>query len=116
MANTDSLDLIRISDILDEISGESIGTDQDYGMNYSYLYVGMSGARMIDALNTNFHATDAEFLAQSNAIMIRVISEDIKEIKVIDGIVHYTTDRNYLEFFSCFLAELYQVISQTRLI
>jgi len=110
MADTDSLDLLRIGDILDEISGESIGTDQDYGMNYGYLYVGMSGARMIDAINENFHASDAEFLAQSNAIMIRVISEDIKEIKVIDGIVNYTTDRRNLAFFSCYLADMFLVI------
>lgn len=92
MSDIDTLDLLRIGDILDEISGESVGTDQDYGMNYSYLYIGMSGARMVDALNSNFHATDAEFLAQSNAIMIRVISEDIKEMKVQDGFVYYTTD------------------------
>lgn len=92
MEDSDTLDLLRIGDILDEISGESVGTSQDYGMNYSYLYVGMSGARMIDAINNNFQASDAEFLAQSNAIMIRVISEDIKEIKVENGIVYYTTD------------------------
>lgn len=92
MSDTDTLDLLRIGDILDEISGESVGTDQDYGMNYSYLYIGMSGARMVDALNSNFHATDAEFLAQSNAIMVRIISEDIKEIKVENGIVYYTMD------------------------
>lgn len=60
-------------------------------MNYSYLYIGMSGQKMTDAINANFHASDAEFLAQSNAILVRIISEDIKEMKVIDGIVHYTT-------------------------
>lgn len=91
MADIDTL--VRIGDILDEVSSDS-NISQDYGMDYSYLYVGMSGARMIDAINNNFHASDAEFLAQSNAIMIRVISEDIKEIKVENGIVYYTTDRN----------------------
>lgn len=91
MADIDTL--VRIGDVLDEVSSDS-SISQDYGMDYSYLYVGMSGARMIDAINNNFHASDAEFLAQSNAIMIRVISEDIKEIKVENGIVYYTTDRN----------------------
>lgn len=55
---------------------------------------------MVDAINSNFHATDAEFLAQSNAILLRVISEDIKEIKVEDEVVKYTTDRRNLEFSS----------------
>lgn len=106
MADTDTLDLLRIGDILDEISGESVGTDQDYGMNYSYLYIGMSGARMTDAINANFHATDAEFLAQSNAIMVRIISEDIKELKVDSGVVYYTTDRRNLAFFNIVLADI----------
>lgn len=88
---TDTMDLLRIGDVLDEISGESVGTDQDYGMHFNYLYIGMSGARMVDAINSDLHAIDSEFLAQSNAILIRIISEDIKEMKVENGIVYYTT-------------------------
>ena len=90
MAN-DTLDLLTIGDTLNDINGEEIGTDKDYGMNFNYLYVGMSGQKMIDAINSNFHATDAEFLAQSNAILVRIISEDIKEMKVENNIVYYTT-------------------------
>ena len=70
---------------------ESNESNVDYGMHYDYLYVGMSGEKMIDAINSNFHATDATFLAQSNAILARIISNDIKQIKVEDGIVYYTT-------------------------
>ena len=88
----DTTDLLHISDTLDEINGESIDNTPDYGMNYTYLYIGMSGQKMVDKMNENFHATDAEFLAMAAAIGLRIISQQIKELKVEDNVVYYTTD------------------------
>ena len=33
------VDLLLISQELDEINGEVVGTDEDYGMHYNYLYI-----------------------------------------------------------------------------
>lgn len=86
------IDLLLISKALDEINGEEIGTDKDYGMHYNYLYIGMSGQRMVDQMNSNWHATDAQFLAHNDALNIRIKSNHIKEIKVENNIVYYTTE------------------------
>ena len=88
----DTTDLLHISDTLDEINGESIDETPDYGMNYTYLYIGMSGNKMVDKMNENWHATDAEFLAIATALGLRIMSSDIKEIKVENNVVYYTTD------------------------
>lgn len=91
--NTDNtVDLLLISDTLDTINGETVSSDKDYGMHYSYLYVGMSGQKMVDKMNENWKATDAQFLAHNNALQLRIISNQIKEIKEEDGIISYTTD------------------------
>lgn len=86
------IDLLLISDYLDDINDEDIGKDRDYGMHYSYLYIGMSGQKMVDKMNENFQATDAEFLAHNRAINLRIISEDVKYIKEEDGILKYSKD------------------------
>ena len=89
----DLLDILGIADSLDEINGENIGSEEkDYGMHYTYLYIGMSGEKFIDKMNANFHATDAQFLAHHNALNIRIISNQIKEIKVENGNTFYTLD------------------------
>ena len=89
----DLLDILGIADSLDEINGENIGSDnKDYGMHYTYLYIGMSGEKFIDKMNANLHATDAQFLAHHNALNIRIISNQIKEIKVENGNTYYTLD------------------------
>lgn len=88
----DPIDLLKISDTLDEINGEDIGAEKDYGMNFTYLYIGMSGQKMTDALNADLHAVDAEFLAIAQALLKRVISNQIKEIKEENEVVSYTTD------------------------
>lgn len=92
MANSEELDLLKISDTLDDINGEVVGDSPDYGMHYTYLYIGMSGQKMVDKMNENFHATDAEFLAIAKALGARIISSQIKEIKEDNGVVYYTTD------------------------
>ena len=88
----ESIDLLLISNTLDNINGEVVGTDPDYGMNYNYLYIGMSGQRMVDQMNSNWRATDAQFLAHNRALSLRIISNQIKEIKVENNIAYYTTD------------------------
>ena len=86
------IDLLLISDYLDDINDEDIGKVRDYGMHYSYLYIGMSGQKMVDKMNENFEATDAEFLAHNKAINLRIISEDIKYIKEENGVLKYSKD------------------------
>ena len=92
MSSTNSTDLLVITKVLDDINGEIIGTDTDYGMHYNLLAIGMSGQEMVDKLNSNFSATDAQFKSFNDDIAIRIISSNIKEIKVENGIVMYTTD------------------------
>lgn len=88
----DPIDLLLISKTLDEINGEQVGSDPDYGMHYNMLYIGMSGQRMVDQMNSNWKATDAQFLAHNEALEIRIISNQIKEIKVENDIPYYTVD------------------------
>lgn len=88
----ESIDLLLISQSLDEINGEVVGSDKDYGMHFNYLYIGMSGQRMVDQMNSNWNATDAQFLAHQNQLNIRIISNQIKEIKEDNGKISYTTD------------------------
>ena len=88
----ESIDLLLISQSLDEINGEVVGSDEDYGMHFNYLYIGMSGQRMVDQMNSNWNATDAQFLAHQNQLNIRIISNQIKEIKEDNGKISYTTD------------------------
>ena len=92
ISSDETIDLLLISNILDDINGEEVGEDKDYGMNYNYLYIGMSGRRMVDQMNSNWRATDAQFLANKNALDLRIISNQIKEIKVEDNIAYFTTD------------------------
>lgn len=87
-----SIDLLLISNALDNINGEVVGGTTDYGMHYSYLYIGMSGQKLVDQMNANFLATDAQFLAHNNALNVRIVSTQIKEMKINNGIVLYTTD------------------------
>lgn len=86
------IDLLLISDFLDDINDEDIGKVRDYGMHYSYLYIGMSGQKMVDKMNENWEATDAEFLAHNKAINLRIVSEDIKQIRENNGVIEYSKD------------------------
>ena len=69
-------------------------------MNYQEFEIGMTGARMVDALNNNFNKTATQFLAQSQSILVRIISNDIKEMRIQNGIVQYTVDRRKLELIT----------------
>lgn len=92
LTSDESIDLLLISKSLDDINGEVVGTDPDYGMHFNYLYIGMSGQRMVDQMNSNWHATDAQFLAHNEALALRIVSNQIKEIKEENGVVSYTLD------------------------
>ena len=94
----DLLDILRISDSLDDINGENIDPEHtDYGMHYTYLYIGMPGEKFVDKMNANLQATDAQFLAHHNALKVRIVSNQIKEIKVENGITYYTLDDEDVE-------------------
>ena len=86
------VNLLLISKALDEINGEVISSDTDYGMHYNFLYIGMSGQRMVDQMNSNWKATDAQFAAHNSELEIRIISNQIKEIKVENDTPYYTLD------------------------
>ena len=88
----DTINLLLISKSLDDINGEVVGSDPDYGMHFNYLFIGMSGQQLVDQMNSNFHAIDAQFLAHNDALNVRIISNQIKEIKEENGVVYYTTD------------------------
>lgn len=92
MADTNIYDLLAIAKTLDNINGEVIGSDSDLGMNYTLLAIGMSGQEMVDKMNSNWKATDAQFKSFNDEIAIRVISDNIQQIKEEDGVVSYTTD------------------------
>lgn len=86
------IDLLLISSTLDNIIKDNVVGDKDYGMHYNYLYIGMSGQRFVDQTNSNWEATDAQFLAHYNAINARIVSNAIKEIKLDNDILYYTTE------------------------
>lgn len=92
LGTDETLNLLQISDSLDNINGEVVGSDKDYGMNYNYMFIGMSGQRLLDYFNSNFHATDAQFAAQGQLLTVCIMSNTIKLLKEENGIVYYSTD------------------------
>lgn len=88
--NDNTLNLLKIADTLDDINDEDVSQDKDYGMNYNYLAIGMSGSKMVDSLNSNFQNTDAQFLAHQQELEIRIISNTIKGMKSESGTLYYT--------------------------
>lgn len=60
--------------------------------DFIYLYIGMSGQRMVDGINEDFRTILGQLASISSDLNIRIISNDIKEIKVENGVVYYTTD------------------------
>ena len=66
--------------------------ERDHGMHYTYLFIGMSGEQFVDKMNANLEATDIKFSEQDIALSLRIISNEIKEIKVEDGKTYYTLE------------------------
>ena len=65
--------------------------------NFTYLYIGMSGQKMVDTLNANFREIIDTFTSISDDLTIRIISSNIKEIKEENNVVYYTTDDSDVE-------------------
>ncbi len=61
-------------------------------MNFTEIYNGMVGRDFIIAFNDNFRTTNQTFLSILAALIYKVKSTDIKEFKVIDGVVSYTLE------------------------
>lgn len=113
---SDTYDLLAIAKTLDDVNGEVVGTDSDLGMNYTLLAIGMSGQEMVDKMNANWKATDAQFKSFNDEIAIRVISNNIQEIKEEDGTVSYTTDgENWISLQSSWGSILGDITKQTDL-
>lgn len=92
LGTDDTINLFQISDALDNINGEIVGSDTDYGMHYNYMYVGMSGQRLLDYFNSNFHSTDAQMAAHNQLLSVCIMSNSIKLLKEENGIVYYSID------------------------
>lgn len=61
-------------------------------MNFTDIFNGMVGKDFIVAFNDNFRKTDRTFLSILATLIYKVKSTDIKEFKVIDGVVSYTLE------------------------
>lgn len=95
--SNEAIDLLLISDTLDNINGEVVGSEpEDYGMHYNLLYIGMSGQKFVDQMNSNFNATDSQFLSINNELKVRIISNTIKEFKEDNGVIYYRLDEDYI--------------------
>lgn len=95
--SNEAIDLLLISDTLDNINGEVVGSEpEDYGMHYNLLYIGMSGQKFVDQMNSNFNATDSQFLSINNELKVRIISNTIKEFKEDNGVIYYRVDEEYI--------------------
>lgn len=61
-------------------------------MNFKTIYNGMIGKDFIKVFNDNFTITDEAFLSILATLLYKVKSTDIKEFRVIDGVVNYTLE------------------------
>ncbi len=61
-------------------------------MNFTEIFNGMVGRDFIIAFNDNFRTTNDTFLSILATLLYKVRSTDIKEFKVIEGVVSYTLE------------------------
>lgn len=61
-------------------------------MNFTEIFNGMVGKDFITAFNDNFKTTDRALLSILATLLYKVKSTDIKEFKVIEGVVSYTLE------------------------
>ena len=67
-------------------------------LNWVQIIAGMTGAQLIDALNTNSSTADSAINELAAAILLRVLGNNIKQLKVQDGKLMYTLDNtNWVE-------------------
>lgn len=91
MSDTNTNNLLMITRTLDDINGEVVGTNASYGMHYNLLEIGMSGMEMVDKMNSNWSATDAQLAYHNEEISLRIISNSVKDIEISDsGVVSYS--------------------------
>ena len=87
-----------LGDIINNLTGnEQEPEHRDYGMHYTYLFIGMSGDRFVDGMNKNLESTDLKISQIDSALNVRIVSNQIKEIKVEDGKTFYTLDDESVE-------------------
>lgn len=61
-------------------------------LDFISIYHGMIGKDFITAFNSNFNTVDAQVIAILGELIYKVKSSDIKELRVKDGVVQYTTN------------------------
>lgn len=61
-------------------------------LNFTSIYHGMIGKDFITAFNSNFNTVDAQVIAILGELIYKVKSSDVKELRVKNGVVQYTTD------------------------
>lgn len=61
-------------------------------MNYTDIAAGMTGAQFIDAINGNNEKSEIKFNAVDEAILLRVIGNNIKQIRSNNGKLEFTLD------------------------
>lgn len=61
-------------------------------LNFTNIFHGMIGRDFITAFNTNFSIADEKIIYLLGEMIYRIKSSDIKEFRVKDGVVQYTTN------------------------
>lgn len=61
-------------------------------MDFQSIIAGMTGQQFMDAVNGNFNLTKEQMNKLAQNILLRVIANNVKQIKVEDGKFYYTLD------------------------
>lgn len=61
-------------------------------MDYTQIVIGMLGQQFADAINHNFGNAKTAVEALQAGLLLRVLGNNVKQIKVQDGIFYYTLD------------------------
>ena len=61
-------------------------------MNYQTIQAGITGAQFIDIFNGNLSLTEQQLESLAANLLLRVIANNVKQLKVEDGKLYYTLD------------------------
>ena len=61
-------------------------------MDYTQIVIGMLGQQFADAINNNFGNAKTAVEALQAGLLLRILGNNVKQIKVQDGIFYYTLD------------------------